>query len=92
MNHSASVAYEAICYTLTLSFTGTGSAPTASPSQSASCTTGFVLGELITLTAHPDGGSTVTGWLGTNNDGSTDVTNSWTMQAGNHEVFVYYSP
>ena len=87
-NYAASVNYEAICYTLTLSFTGTGSAPTASPSQSATCTTGFVVGEMITLTAYPDSGSVVTGWTGTDDPTS----NTLTMPASNHEVIVHYSP
>ena len=89
--HTVSVVYEAICYTLNLSFTGTGSAPTASPTHSASCTTGFVVGETINLTAYPDSGSSVSSWEGADNNGPV-LTNTWTMQASDHEIIVNYSP
>ena len=57
------------CYALTLSHTGNGANPTASPANSTGCPTGqYVSGESITLTAAPDTGYQVAGWSGTNND------------------------
>lgn len=92
-NHTASVAYKAICYTLTLNFTGTGTAPSAAPSSSASCAAGsYVVDEYITLTANPGSGGTVSSWVGTDDDGSKELTNYWTMQASDHAVTVNYSP
>ena len=91
-NHSASVTYQAICYTLTLTHTGAGSDPTASPTNSNGCPIGsFTLGENITLTALPASGGSVTGWTGTDSDNSTSINNTWTMQ-GNHTISVAYTP
>lgn len=91
-NHSASVTYQAICYTLTLSHTGDGLNPTASPLNSNGCSSGsYTFGENLTLTASPTGSGIVVGWTGTDADSSTSTTNTWTMQ-GNHAISVQYLP
>ena len=63
---SVSVDYVAICYTLTLGIdgasTGSGGTPTA-PASTAECGAGqYATGEVITVTAAPDGSSVVTDW------------------------------
>lgn len=91
-NHAAAVTYQAICYTLTLTHTGSGSDPTANPTNSASCPIGsFIFGESISLNAAPDTGWKVDRWSGTDDDISTDLTNNtWTMQDSNHTIEVTY--
>jgi hypothetical protein len=81
------------CYSLTLVHSGSGSDPTASPFQSASCTVGgqYVAGESISLNAGPKDGWTVGGWSGTADDTSTSNTNSLTMPANDHTVTVIYA-
>lgn len=81
------------CYTLSLTKVGEGDVPTANPEKSPSCTekNQYVQGEPITLTAKPAGGWQVQNWSGTDNDASSATTNTWTMQASNHEISVTYS-
>ncbi len=82
------------CYTLTLSHTGNGSNPAASPAKSASCASNgqYVSGEVINLSgASPDAGWQISGWTGTNNNGSTASTNTLTMPAGAQTASVTYS-
>jgi hypothetical protein len=80
------------CYSLTRTHTGQGNDPVASPNKSTGCAAGqYVVGENITLTATPAAGWSVTGWGGTNNDGSTNTTNTVTMPAANHTVSVAYA-
>ena len=71
------------CYALTLTHTGNGSTPTASPSNSAGCPTGqYVFGEVVNLSgASADAGWQINSWYGTNNDATTANTNSLTMPA-----------
>jgi len=80
------------CYTLTLSHSGQGSDPVASPTNSSGCTAGqYVAGEVISLSgATPESGWIIGGWTGTDNDASTDPTNTVTMSAANHAVSVDY--
>ncbi len=92
-NRTVTVNYGTTCYTLTRNHTGSGSDPVASPASSSGCNTGqYVAGESITLTASPANGWRVTGWSGTNNDGSTSTTNTLTMPSSNRTVTVNYGP
>ena len=80
--------WTALCYALTLSHTGNGTTPTASPVKSAACTTNgqYVAGENITLTATPDPGWGIASWTGTNGASS----NLLTMPASAHSASVSY--
>ncbi len=79
------------CYALTLAHTGTGSDPTASPSNSAGCSSGqYRAGEAIVLTAYPSPGYHVDSWTGTGDDTSIAMTNTVTMPAGAHPAGVNY--
>jgi len=95
-NHTASVVYTQIpptCYALTLSHTGQGSNPTASPANSTGCSTGqYTAGQVIGLSgAIPASGWQISGWTGTSNDSSTASTNSITMPASDHSASVIYT-
>jgi hypothetical protein len=90
-DHAVSVDYEAICYQLTLSHTGTGADPVATPTNSEGCAVGyFHYEEDISLTANPATGWAVTGWTGTDNNSSTAETNTLTMPADDHAASVAY--
>jgi hypothetical protein len=80
------------CYPLTLSHTGSGSNPTASPTSSDGCAAGlYHAGESISLSgAVPDEGYEIGSWSGTNNNSSTTSTNTLTMPAGPRTVSVNY--
>lgn len=79
------------CFILELRQTGTGSAPSASPASSSGCQLQhYVAGEIITVTALPSSGWYVSGWLGTDNNASTVVTNTVVMPAMPHTVTVNY--
>jgi hypothetical protein len=79
------------CYKLDLDHTGKGDDPKASPTTSAGCQNKrFVAGEVITLTAEPDDGWRIVGWLGTDDDSSLEPVNTVTMPAGDHAVSVIY--
>ena len=90
--HTVTANYIPICYTLTLNHNGAGSDPTAEPDRSDECTVAgqYIVGEDITLTAVPDTGQAVTGWVGTDDDSSTASTNAVTMPAEPHTVTVNY--
>ncbi len=81
------------CYTLTLSHTGNGSDPTASPANSTDCPAGqYIAGASISLSgATPDLGWQIGSWTGTTNDSSTASTNSLTMPASVHTASVSYT-
>ena len=80
-----------VCYPLTLTHTGNGADPTASPTSSTGCSAGqYVSGESITLTAAPASGHQVGSWNGTTNDSSTELTNTVTMPASAHSAGVNY--
>ena len=81
------------CYALTLSYTGQGSDPTASPTNSADCGTGqYVAGASIDLSgAVPATDWQISGWSGTTNDISTASTNTVTMPASIHTASVNYT-
>ncbi len=59
----------ATCYALSLSRTGDGAVPVASPTSSSGCAENeYVAGAYILLTADADPGWEVSGWTGTEND------------------------
>jgi hypothetical protein len=73
------------CYALTLGHTGSGSDPTASPTNSAGCSPGqYQVGE-------PAAGWQVSSWSGTSSDASTSTVNSLAMPASSHTAGVNYS-
>ncbi len=81
------------CYTLTLAFTGSGSAPTANPTNSNGCSMGqYQAGEIIALTASPAAGWSVGSWIGTSNDASASTGNTVTMPGADHTVTANYVP
>ena len=81
------------CYALTLSHTGQGSDPVASPANSPGCAAGqYVAGASITLSgAAPASGWQISSWTGTANDASTTVNNTLTMPASAHTASVNYT-
>jgi hypothetical protein len=82
---------QATCYSLSLTHTGSGVNPLASPLNSASCAAGqYTAGESIQVTASPAAGWSVGSWGGTTGNGSTATTNTVTMPASNHTVTVNY--
>lgn len=87
------VTYVQPCYTLTLSHTGNGTDPVASPANSTGCAVGhYVAGQSISFSgASPESGWQISGWIGTDDDSSTASTNSLTMPAGVHSVSVTYA-
>jgi hypothetical protein len=79
------------CNTLTVTHTGGGSDPVASPANSDGCASGqYHPGEAITLTASPDSGGSIVSWAGTDNNASTSTTNTFTMPDGPHQAAVTY--
>jgi hypothetical protein len=92
-DHTVTVNYVQNCYTLTLTHTGEGNDPIASPTKSTGCSAGlYTAGEAISLTASPGTGWLVGGWSGTNNDGSTSASIGLTMPASDHTAAVTYVP
>ncbi len=90
-DHTASVTYSQGCYTLTHIHSGSGSEPTAIPTNSPACPAGqYVVGEAISLSATPAGGWAISGWNGTANDSSTAPNNTLQMPAHNHTIGVTY--
>jgi hypothetical protein len=80
------------CYILTRTHTGSGADPTASPANSAGCSTGqYHAGAVVQVTASPASGWQVQSWSGTNNDGSTATTNAVTMPGSARTVSVTYA-
>jgi hypothetical protein len=79
------------CYTLTLSHTGSGDDPTATPENSSGCPSGqYHADESISLLASPADDWIVDSWSGTDNNSSTSTSNTLTMPAGDHAVTVNY--
>lgn len=79
------------CHQLTLSHSGSGADPVASPASSGGCDPGFYLdGEAIALTADPADGWSVQSWSGTDDDPSLSKFNGLTMPAADHAVSVAY--
>ncbi|MCC6455251.1 MAG: M4 family metallopeptidase [Caldilineaceae bacterium] len=80
------------CFMLSLTRTGEGSTPVATPLNSPGCAVGqYIAGESVLLTATPSETWQVDGWNGTTNNSSTAMTNTLTMPAANHEASVLYA-
>ena len=77
------------CFTLTMSHTGSGSDPAASPTKSAQCPTKgqYVAGQPISFSATADLHWMISSWTGT--DGGT---NTLVMPVGDRLVTVNYTP
>jgi len=81
----------ATCYPLTRTHTGSGVDPSASPANSAGCSSSqYTAGAVVQLTASPSSGWNVGSWSGADNNGSTSTSNSVTMPAGSRTVTVNY--
>lgn len=81
-----------VCYTLTVTHSGSGSDPVATPANSPGCPAGqYLAGASISLSAAPAAGWQVSSWTGTTNDASASAANSLTMPASNHTAGVTYS-
>ena len=92
-NHTVSVTYVEKCYLLTLSHTGQGSDPVATPSNSTGCSAGeYHEGESISLSVTPATGWQVLNWGGTSNNLSTSTSNTLIMPATSKEASVTYTP
>jgi hypothetical protein len=80
-----------LCHTLTLTHSGEGDDPTASPIRSWGCPEGrYKVGASLTLNARPEFGCRVASWSGTDDDTRLDLTNHLTMPDENHTVAVHY--
>ena len=95
-NKSVSAAFNLLpvtCHALTLSHTGSGANPTATPTSSTGYAANqYVVGEAIALTgAVPNSGWRITGWTGTDNNTSLASTNSVTMPASARTASVTYA-
>jgi CSLREA domain-containing protein len=81
------------CYNLTLSHSGSGADPVASPANTLGCTAGkYAGGQAISLAASPAANWTPGSWSGTDNNTSTSLTNSLVMPAADHSASVAYQP
>ncbi len=91
-DHVVSVTYVQSCSTLSLTHSGAGGDPIASPPSSPACPLGeYAPGEVIDLTASPDADWQVVGWSGTDDDASTQSTNTLTFPGQPHVVDVIYA-
>jgi len=89
--HTVNATYDTPCWALTLTHTGSGGDPVASPANSPGCPAGqYRLGEEIQLTASPASGWRVGGWVNTGADSSHKVTNTLTMPLAAVTVTVNY--
>lgn len=76
------------CYTLTRSYTGSGSTPTAIPDNSSGCPAGqYNAGETITLIPHPASNHHLGFWSGTSGSASS----SFVMPTNYHAVSAHYA-
>ncbi len=79
------------CHLLTRTRTGLGSNPAPGLASSPGCPVGqYHAGQVVPLVAQPAIGSAFVSWSGTDNDGSTALTNSVTMPAGPRTVSAAY--
>ncbi|HET9212801.1 MAG TPA: S8 family serine peptidase [Thermoanaerobaculia bacterium] len=89
--HTVTAAYYAICYPLTVSHTGSGGDPVATPANSPGCSAGqYKYQEAIQLTASPARGWRIDGWTNTSADTSHGTANSLVMPAAAASVSVNY--
>jgi hypothetical protein len=86
------VNYTRTCYELIRTHAGQGADPVPTPANSPGCGTNWYnAGQVISLAAAPAVGWHVTGWTGTDNNNSVELTNQVTMPIGNRTVSVNYS-
>jgi hypothetical protein len=92
-SRTVTITYVQQCYSLTVSHTGNGSNPLASPVNSTGCSVGlYHAGEQIQLSgAAPSSGWLISGWTGTTNDAGKTSTNIVSMPADNHSASVKYA-
>jgi hypothetical protein len=84
--------YVTPCYNLGLTQQGSGSAPTATPANSATCPAGqYSAGEAISLHANPASGWRITQWNGAADATSTAPENTLIMPANVYTVSVVYT-
>jgi hypothetical protein len=81
-----------VCYLLTVTHTGEGNDPSASPKNSAGCSNDhYSAGQIIVLSnAIPASRWEIDSWIGTINDYSVESTNRVKMPARDHTVMVIY--
>jgi len=92
-DRTVGVNYVLPCSQLRVGHTGSGADPTPSPFNSPGCPVReYAAGESITLTASPAEGWAVSGWSGTDDDLSTELTNTLTFPGQPHAVDVLYVP
>ncbi|MEZ4734723.1 MAG: C13 family peptidase [Caldilineaceae bacterium] len=92
-DHMVTVNYLPICYPLTLTHSGSGEEPRATPPNSAGCAFGqYIGGETVMLEATPGTGFVVAGWRGANHDSSTAISNTLTMPTTPYSAGVIYKP
>ena len=90
-NRTVTANFRLACYALSLTHTGSGSNPSATPASSSGCDASrYHKDAAISLTAVPAAGWQVDSWVGTANDASRATTNSLTMPAAAHVVTVNY--
>jgi len=88
---TVSIAYYAPCFPLTLSHTGSGGDPVASPANSPGCPAGqYKYAASLQLTASPTRGWRIGGWTHTVADGSHRPVNSLIMPPNAQSVAVGY--
>jgi subtilisin family serine protease len=88
---TVAVVYYAPCFALTLSHTGSGGDPVASPANSPGCPAGqYKYAASLQLTASPTRGWRVGGWTHTADDASHRPVNSLTMPPNAQSVTVGY--
>ncbi len=88
---TAAASYQALCYPLTRTHTGSGADPVAAPAGSPGCPAGtYHYAEPVELTASPARNWRVTGWSHTNADGRRTLVNSLRMPATALTVSVAY--
>ncbi len=84
--------YVTPCYHLGLTQNGSGSAPTATPTNSATCPPGqYSAGEALSLHASPASGWRITQWTGAADATSTAPENTLIMPANLYTVSVLYA-
>jgi hypothetical protein len=90
-SYTVGVNYVLGCYSLTLTHTGSGSDPVASPIQAAGCTAGqYHFNDRVDLSANPATGWLVNAWSGTVNNAITTTATSLVMPANDYSAEVHY--
>ncbi|MEZ4866387.1 MAG: C13 family peptidase [Caldilineaceae bacterium] len=85
------VFYGTDCYPLSLTKSGEGSPPVATPANSPTCPAGqYIAGAALTLHADPAAGWRMAGWTGADDTTSLSTDNTLVMPVGNHTVSVAY--